>query len=133
MAEVAALFGFDRARSQAALMLIEPFLWTLFFEIGSIVSLGFAFRHDDVTFSKAKETVSSIAELDLTEVPKVSDHELDELRRLLRRANAPLTNQEVADLMSVTKAEASKRVSKAVAAGFVSRAKVGREVAIRLA
>jgi hypothetical protein len=45
MAEVAALFGADHAQAKAALMLIEPFLWTLFFEIGSIVSLGFAFRH----------------------------------------------------------------------------------------
>lgn len=45
MAEVAALFGADHAQAKAALMLIEPFLWSLFFEIGSIVSLGFAFRH----------------------------------------------------------------------------------------
>lgn len=44
MADVAALFGLDHAKAKAALMLLEPFLWTLFFEIGSIVSLGFAFR-----------------------------------------------------------------------------------------
>lgn len=45
MAAVAALFGANEAKARAALTLIEPFLWTLFFEIGSIVSLGFAFRH----------------------------------------------------------------------------------------
>lgn len=44
MADVAALLGADHAKAKAALMLLEPFLWTLFFEIGSIVSLGFASR-----------------------------------------------------------------------------------------
>lgn len=43
-AKIAALFGADEAKAKAALMLLEPFLWTLFFEWGSIVSLGFAFR-----------------------------------------------------------------------------------------
>lgn len=44
-AKIAALFGANEAQAKAALMLLEPFLWTMFFEIGSIVSLGFAFRH----------------------------------------------------------------------------------------
>jgi hypothetical protein len=43
-AKIAALLGADEMKAKAALMLIEPFLWTLFFEFGSIVSLGFAFR-----------------------------------------------------------------------------------------
>lgn len=43
MAKVAALFGFNESQAKAALMLLEPFLWTLFFEVGSIVSLGYAF------------------------------------------------------------------------------------------
>ena len=131
MAEVAALFGFDRAKSQAALMLIEPFLWTLFFEIGSIVSLGFAFRHsvpEVATVSAPSDTVSAS---DYTTVPSVSDRELEELRRILR-GRSQLTNDEVAALMRVTKSEASKRVAKAVAAGFVTKHRVGREVAISL-
>jgi len=48
-AKIAALFGADEAKAKAALLLIEPFLWTLFFEWGSIVSLGFAFRHRAIT------------------------------------------------------------------------------------
>lgn len=44
MAAIMALFGADETKAKAALALIEPFLWTLFFEIGSIVSLGYAFR-----------------------------------------------------------------------------------------
>lgn len=50
MAAVAALFGADQQKAKAALMLLEPFLWTLFFEIGSIVSLGFAFRSSGMKF-----------------------------------------------------------------------------------
>lgn len=44
MAAVMALFGADETQAKAALMLLEPLFWTLFFEIGSIVSLGYAFR-----------------------------------------------------------------------------------------
>jgi len=42
--ELAAVFGYDRTKVATSAALIEPFLWTIFFEIGSIVSLGFAFR-----------------------------------------------------------------------------------------
>lgn len=44
MAAVMALFGADEAQTKAALLLLEPFLWTLFFEIGSVISIGFAAR-----------------------------------------------------------------------------------------
>lgn len=132
MAEVASLFGFDRAKSQAALMLIEPFLWTLFFEVGSIVSLGFAFRigHSSDNSSDTVSNVSNVSEPVNTE--ETVDRELDQLRRLLRQAGRPLTNQEVAALAGVQKSEASKRVSKAVAAGIVTRSRIGKEVAICL-
>jgi hypothetical protein len=44
-ADMAALFGAsNKARTIAVLMLLVPFAKCLFFEIGSIVSLGFAFR-----------------------------------------------------------------------------------------
>ncbi|MDQ8699204.1 hypothetical protein [Hyphomicrobium sp. LHD-15] len=41
MAAVAAVFGADKTRAKALLMLIEPFAYTLFFELGSIISLGY--------------------------------------------------------------------------------------------
>lgn len=68
---------------------------------------------------------------DLVIPPGTTDAELEELRKLLRTRGA-LTNNELAGLMGVVKSEASKRVSKAVAAGMVSRRRVGREVAIQL-
>lgn len=63
-AKIAALLGADEARAKAALMLIEPFLWTLFFEVGSIVSLGFAFRHRPATRKVAAtgDNTSPVAE-----------------------------------------------------------------------
>lgn len=44
MARLFGLFGLDEAKATAVLTLVKPFLWTLFFEVGSIISLGFAFR-----------------------------------------------------------------------------------------
>lgn len=41
MAAVAAIFGADKTQAKALLMLIEPFAYTLFFELGSIISLGY--------------------------------------------------------------------------------------------
>ncbi len=73
-------------------------------------------------------TVSRASDLVL---PKdVTDAELDELRKLLTRSG-PLTNNDVARMLGVVKSEASKRVSKAVAAGIVSRRRIGREVSIQ--
>lgn len=64
-------------------------------------------------------------------LPDVTDAELEELRKVLRKRKA-VTNNELADLLDITKGEASKRVSKAVAAGILSRQRIGKEVAIRL-
>ena len=43
-AEILALFGADKAKSKAAITLLEPFFYTLLFEYGSIVAWGYAFR-----------------------------------------------------------------------------------------
>lgn len=56
-AEIAALFGFDKAKAVAAFTLIEPLLWTLFFEIGSIVSSGFAWRQAPAVSAASKESL----------------------------------------------------------------------------
>lgn len=44
MAEMAELFGVSKAKAMAMYILLEPLLNCLFYELGSIVSLGFAFR-----------------------------------------------------------------------------------------
>lgn len=69
----------------------------------------------------------------ITEEPTLpSDAELEQLRRLLFGRKRPMTNQQIAEALSLSKGEASKRVSKAVAAGLVKRETRGREVAVTL-
>jgi hypothetical protein len=50
-AEILALFGADKAQAKAALSLLEPFLYTLLFEYGSIVAWGCAFRRRSASSS----------------------------------------------------------------------------------
>jgi hypothetical protein len=73
-AKIAALFGANELKAKAALMLIEPFFWTLFFSIGSIVSIGFAFRH-------------AITE---TAPGKITDEEIKELKKVISNDTEPL-------------------------------------------
>lgn len=68
----------------------------------------------------------------MTGTDEYTDAELDELRKLLRSLGRPVSNNELAGLMGVTKGECSKRVTDALRAGLVSRRRVGREVAITL-
>jgi hypothetical protein len=42
--EIAALFGYDKAKAKVGFELLEPLLWSAFFELGAIVSFWFAFR-----------------------------------------------------------------------------------------
>jgi hypothetical protein len=127
MAKVMAMFGAEELKSKAALTLLAPFFYTLFFELGSVISLGFAFRREPVKVEAAKVVA-------ITEKPEgeLKDEEIESLRRLYSRSNAALTNDAVAAKLGVSKAEASKRVQKAVNAGVLSKQRSGREVAVRL-
>jgi hypothetical protein len=81
MAEVALLFHAPGTKDQivAALVLLIPFAKTLFFEIGSIVALGFAFRqgkrpiivaaNDCFSVAEQKQTVASSVAIQLPEPP----------------------------------------------------------------
>ena len=68
-AKIAALLGADEAKAKAALMLVEPFLWTLFFEVGSIVSLDFAFRHRPATRATGRKPVNPSIQSDFCTKP----------------------------------------------------------------
>lgn len=48
-AEIAAVFGWDKAKVKAATILLVPFLTTALFEFGAIVGFFFAFRHKAIT------------------------------------------------------------------------------------
>lgn len=69
--------------------------------------------------------------LRLVDGTTIEDRELKALREALA-GRRKLTNDELAALLKVSKAESSRRVTKAIDAGIVSRQRVGRHVAIAL-
>jgi len=73
MAKIAALFGFDEAKAKGLLMVLAPLLRTLFFELGAIVSLGFAFR--GITESAPG---------------KITDEEIEEFKKATSNDTEPL-------------------------------------------
>lgn len=129
-AALSVVFGGAAIDYADGVALFLPALLGITLEIGALAAAMFGFHSvpDVATVSAPSDTVSAS---DYTTVPSVSDRELEELRRILR-GRSQLTNDEVAALMRVTKSEASKRVAKAVAAGFVTKHRVGREVAISM-
>lgn len=70
----------------------------------------------------------------ITERPQgePTDREIEELRRLLAKAKAPLTNNGFKELAGCSKGEASKRADKAVAAGVITKRRIGRQVFLEL-
>lgn len=124
MAEVAALFGADKAKAKAALMLLEPFLWCLFFEIGSIVSLGFAFRSSAPV--KVADSVS-VSDSFQTSFPAL-DTDSAKVLAALHAAGKPLCNDDLAKAMQVQKSEASKRANAARSAGAIQSFRDGKFV-----
>lgn len=136
--ELAAVFGYDRRQAAALAALIEPFLWTVFFEIGSIVSLGFAFRPFPVsTVSKPIQHSGNSGGGGKSEKLPIrlvqhEDHEVAALKKALQGGRA-LTNDELTIAMGLrSKGEASKRVTKGENLGLVRRERVGKHVRITL-
>lgn len=128
LAEIAAVFGADHAKVKAGAVLLQPFLTALFLEFGAIVSFGFGFRSQRKIIPLV-ETVSKPA--NDTQLPK-DDAEIEKLRAFFVAGDGPVTNDQLAGRMGVSKAEASRRVTKAVEAGLLQRHRLGRNVAIRL-
>lgn len=144
VADILALLGLDRVKARAGFMLIEPFLWTLFFEIGAIVSLGFAFRHTVAVVVRAGNDNLPSATASPTAVgpgpePGASlpaggagqDH-LDDVVTVLRRAGRPVSNRELARMLGVSEATAYRRTEEAMAAGLATKGRDGRQMAIKL-
>lgn len=69
MAEMAELFGVSKAKAMAMYILLEPLLNCLFYELGSIVSLGFAFRQGKRPVLVAANDCPSVADNRQTSFP----------------------------------------------------------------
>lgn len=74
-AEIAAVFGWDKAKVKAATILLIPFMTTALFEFGAIVGFFFAFRHRAITETTPSEKI---------------DQEAEELKKYLANSNEPL-------------------------------------------
>jgi hypothetical protein len=120
VAAFAALFGFGEAAVKKAVHMFEPFVLPLFLELGAIFLFGFGVRTRSVSVSSVSEPKALSFEGPYT------DEEIEELTKVLNGMGQPLTNDEVAAALRISKSEASKRVQKAVEAGKVVKLKTGR-------
>jgi hypothetical protein len=144
MAQLAAVFGGDFSKWKSALILVEPFLWTVFFELGSVVSLGFAFGHNRrVTPGITRTTVPATV---ATTVIADADNDLEPLppkpnnrRRIATKAAAeadviqlvargePIPSQDsLAERWGVHKGTVSRWVREFEDRGVIRRSVVGR-------
>lgn len=116
----------DVSTVEALLLLLFPFLQSLFCEIGAIVGYSIGVGHKRA----AVESVSTVSETVAATKP-VTKEETDEVIAALKSVGGSVSsNDELAALMSVSKGESSKRV--AAMSGAVHKVRVGRHVAISL-
>jgi len=114
-----------KASSMAFALGLDVIIWSLVWLASSDKVSG---RRHHVPARLAPTASLAITE----ENTAISDAEIEELRKLLQVERGPLTNQEIADRLKVSKSESSKRITKMVHAGLVTREKVGRNVAVQL-
>ncbi len=150
-ARVAALIGFERERTKEVFHLIEPFLYALLFELAAIVAFGFGFAHrpsrmpvamanDNVRPPSVARTATSAPTPPPTNgghsapipvMPEACVPHDHPVIVALRRTKRPLSNDELATEMGVTKGEASKRWREV--SGQLTVTREGRELRIALA
>jgi hypothetical protein len=109
-AEIAALFSFDKAKATAAFALLEPFLFTLFFEFGSIIALGFAFTGSVAPVSHvANDTGPGLPQFPQFPGPEIVQFPTKhKVIKALETQRGPVSNSKLAELLGETEGEASK-------------------------
>ena len=156
MAEMAALFGVSKAKAQAMFVLLEPLLNCLFFELGSIVSLGFAFRQGKRPLVAANDQlpsqINSFASVDSLQTsfpvgfdpddpPKgkrrkplpreVIDFSNHPVVKALRNAGGSVTShRQLAELMGIDEGAATRRRHEVE--DYLDVTKVGKQLRIAL-
>lgn len=122
----AALLGATKATAKEVFQNMDPFMLSLFLELGAVAGFGFGVRSRKVSVSVA-DSVSTVSEPKALSFERpLSDEEIEQIRRILTGRKAPVTNDELAALAGVTKSEMSKRVQKAHNAGIIEKLKAGR-------
>lgn len=110
---------------EAALVLLWPFAKALMLEVATIVFLGLGLGHTKV----AKGTVAGTVPATVTGPVTVPDT-VNPAVEVLRNARKPLSNDELAALMQVSKAQASRLVARA--ADQIRKERAGRKVQLSL-
>lgn len=119
----------DAEAIEALLQILFPFLQSLFCEIAAIVGFSMGLGHRTAIVSR-KQLPPPTPKRVLFRQPEEKPVHVDPVIVALRRAKRPVSNDELAEMMNVSKGEASKRVTDLN--GAVQRLRVGREVAISL-
>lgn len=99
--------GFNQAKAEEGLSLLLPFTLPLITELLSIAFLGLGFGHrtqQPFPFASTRKPIEIMP-------PRAKPTDLDIVRDALMKAGRPVSNDELADLMGVSKSEASKRVA----------------------
>jgi heme A synthase len=129
VAAVAALFGFKGEQAKAAFQTFDPFTLALFLELGAVAGFGFSVRTRKVSVP-AVSTVSEPKGLSF-EGP-YTDDEIEQIKKVLNGLDKPVTNDQLAALLKISKSEASKRWRRCAEAGVLEAQRAGRYVHLRL-
>jgi hypothetical protein len=102
IAAAASLLGGNGALARDLVKTFDPFSLALFFELASVFLFGFAVRH---------RVAPKVVEPEPEEVPSGGGIPLDHpVIRVLAHHRKPMSNDDLAKAMGVTKSEASKRM-----------------------
>lgn len=124
---------------EASLQLLQPFMLSLFCEIAAIVGFSMGLGHGRREFPKPVMALAApVTPVETVSKPKKTLKPLKQRRpgdfelvqSALARAGRPVTNDELAELLRVSKGEASKTITGLE--GAVRRVRLGRHVAISL-
>ena len=133
VAFLATLMGFNGETAKKAAQLLYPLARPLAFEFVMILLLHASVRTRAVSQFPTVSTVSEPQKLTSFSVEReLSDAEIEEIKRILGKQKKPVTNDELAALAGVSKAEMSKRVAKAHNAGIIEKLKAGKFAQISL-
>lgn len=129
IAALAVLVGIteDAGKAKTVVQTFDPYSLSLFLELGGIFGFGFGVRHRKVSQFPTVSDSFQAQETKAFSVEKTpTDEEIEELKKLYGKQTAPVTNDQLASLMGISKSEASKRRQKAVNAGIIQEWKAGK-------
>jgi hypothetical protein len=139
--ELAAVFGADPVKVEAAMVLLIPFLTTLFLELGAIICLGYGFRPSRKI---ANDNRPSVRDTEQTSFPIDPDGgsrkrvftrneaQADVISLVERRKPIP-SQDDLADRWNVTKSCVSKWLTLWEEDGLIQRESLGRCKTVRAA